>query len=73
MDYIQKAGDEMVRIENLSLNAFKKSNGEEKKLMNQFIESFRNDIIVTKKEGDNDGNFRDERTKDKDTRYPVRK
>ena len=41
--------------------------------MNQFIDFLKDDIIVIKTEGDNDGNFRDERTKDKDTRYSVRK
>lgn len=41
--------------------------------MNQFIEFLKDDTIVIKTEGDNDGNFRYERTKDKDTRYSVSK
>lgn len=70
---VRKQGGNLVKIENLSSKVFDENRTEERKIMNQFIDFLKDDIIVIKTEGDNDGNFRDERTKDKDTRYSVRK
>lgn len=62
-----------MKVENLSSEAFKEENVEKKKRIKKFIESFKNDIIVVKTKGDNDGNFRDDRTNDKNIRYSIRK
>ncbi|MDO0919903.1 MULTISPECIES: hypothetical protein [unclassified Enterococcus] len=63
----------MMKVENLSTEAFREDNIEKKKIIKKFIESFKNDIIVVKTKGDNDGNFRDERTNDKNIRHSIRK
>lgn len=50
-----------VRLENLSAKAFDRNSSGGGINRERFIESFKDDIIVIKTEGDNDGNFRDER------------